>query len=93
MILKNGDKIMKFNSVKELENFLRNVTSTKDIQQDISYKNVSGVPVTVKFIGAGTVSGVNNMVWMSNVDVNVVQIEYTGDNNSIVVSKVKVTKA
>ena len=85
--------MMKFNGVKAVEAFLRKLTSVKDMKQDISYTNIAGLPVTVKFLAIGQHSGgAKNMVWMAEEDVDTVQLDYTGDDDNITVTKIKITR-
>jgi len=81
---------MNFNSVKELNNFLSGITTSRNIKTDISYVNASGKQVTVKFIGAGQFGSTKNMIWIADKDVDRVQIEYSGDDTNLSVSKVKI---
>lgn len=92
--IRDGENtMMKFGSVKETEAFLQQLTSVRDVKQDISYVNISGQSVTVKFLAIGQHTGdIKNIVWMAEEDVDTVQLDYTGADDSITVKKVKITK-
>ena len=81
---------MKFNSIREMETNLKNVTSLKSLQEDITFAT-QGQFITVSFIGIGSSAAGQEISYLGKETADSLRINYTGNDNNITVTSVKLT--
>ena len=82
---------MKFNSIREMETNLKNVTSLKSLQEDITFAT-QGQFITVSFIGISSSAAGQEISYLGKETADSLRINYTGNDNNITVTSVKLTR-
>lgn len=82
---------MKFKTVKEMEAELKNITSLKSLEEDITF-NSQGETITVKYVGTGSSSESKEIAYLGDETPDTVRVDYNGDGDSITVTNVKITR-
>lgn len=83
---------MQFNTIKEMEDELKKITSFKKLKDDITFMS-QGQSITLKFIGMGSFSDTKELSYLSNETTDRLKITISGDNENISVLATKVSRA
>ncbi len=83
---------MQFNTIKEMEDELKKITSFSKLKEDITFKS-QGQIITLKFIGMGTFTDKKELSYLSNETADRLKISITGENDDIIVTATKISRA
>lgn len=83
---------MQFNTIKEMEDELKKITSFKKLKDDITFMS-QGQSITLKFIGIGSFSDTKELSYLSNETTDRLKITISGDNENISVLTTKISRA
>lgn len=82
---------MEFSSIKEMEVKLRQITNLNDLTNDITFRS-QGESYTCKLIGVGSTMGEKSVRWLGNDSASSIGVVFTGQDENIVVTDIKVNK-